>query len=162
MFSEANLGAAAVPPTPARTSAGVAQVVQESCERLFLREEEFVERAEQALSDLLPQVRQLAPTEARTLSATLVRCVLWAALAHDPAPLIVATIQEVGANSHRQGFPDEGYLTMGHALLRAARAVYRGEWDSRLSAEWVSYLTWLIGNLQQGAAAARAAADGNG
>lgn len=57
----------------------------------------------------------------------------------------------MGGDSHRQGFPRDGYLGVGHALLRSARTVSDSGWSSELSSAWVAYFSWLAEQLRAGA-----------
>jgi hypothetical protein len=68
----------------------------------------------------------------------------------DPAE-IAYLLQHVGAANRLEGFPPEEYVSLVHALLRAVRATYRGEWSNATSSAWVEYLIWVRGHLQSGA-----------
>jgi hypothetical protein len=67
--------------------------------------------------------------------------------AHCPVP--------VGADNYAEGLPGDQYVSITHALLRAIRASYRGEWTTALSSGWVEYLIWIRTQLLAGAASAQ-------
>jgi len=77
------------------------------------------------------------------VSRWLVECVLWAVNAEEPIPMIGATLQGVGLDAHRLGFPRTGYQAVGHALLRTVRGAYQTEWSGTLSSSWIGYHSWL-------------------
>ena len=77
------------------------------------------------------------------VSRWLVECVLWAVNSDDPIPMIGATLQGVGLDAHRLGFPRTGYQAVGHALLRTVRGAYQSEWSGTLSSSWIGYHSWL-------------------
>jgi hypothetical protein len=144
-------GPAAVP----RPSYDVSFALRIASERLFAGESQFLARFAESLAGLVPQLRAL-PDQGRSLADGLGRAVLWAALTDDPVEVVEATFQNIGADYARRGFPLDGYHGAGHALLRAARDTYSGDWSSELSSGWVAYYAWLGAHLQRGAQLAAA------
>jgi len=128
-------------------------LVQFNCQRLFPQEALLVDHFHEMLCDLVPGVRQLSAHDGRHLSEQIVRSVLWSALTQDPQPAIETALRALGSDQHRQGLPDDGYLGVGHALLRSARAVTESGWSSELSSAWVAYYSWLSGQFEAGVGA---------
>jgi hemoglobin-like flavoprotein len=138
---------------------GVVRLVQFNCQRLFPQEVLLVDHFQGMLRDLVPEVRRLSAPDGRHLSEQIVRSVLWSALTQDPQPTIETTLRELGSDQHRQGLPDDGYLGVGHALLRSARTLTDSGWSSELSSAWVAYYSWLSGQFEAGAGAVLEQAD---
>src|SRR4051812_31756681 len=116
---------------------------------------ELAEALYQRLLELLPEVATLAE-RGRPLSDRILHAVLYPT---EPGrtPLNVATVvQQVGAQNYLDGLVGEHYSSVTHAVLHAAREMYRGEWSSALSSAWVEYLLWLRGHLLAGAEVQRA------
>jgi hemoglobin-like flavoprotein len=134
-----------------RPSSEVVAAVRSACQRLLARESEFVERFSGALLHLVPRLAEAAPDAGQSLAEGLGRAVLWAALTEDRVDVIEATFQNIGSDYAHQGFPQEGYHGVGHALLRAARDTYSAEWTSELSSGWVAFYGWLGAHLIAGA-----------
>ncbi len=76
---------------------------------------------------------------------------LWAATTPDPRDVVEQAIDRAGYEYFQQGFPEDGYLGAGHALLRAARDVYTDDWNSPLSSAFDAHFAWLSGHLARGA-----------
>ncbi len=139
-----------------RPAPEVARLVQLSCQRLFLVQAQFADTFHRRLDELAPSMHVLPPTRGTAMTAGLAHCVLWAALTQDPPDVVEATVQRVGADNHSQGFPDDAYQGIGHALLRGIRATLPVGWSSELSSAWVAYYLWLDAHLRAGADLARA------
>jgi hemoglobin-like flavoprotein len=142
-------GAAPVLAVP-RPDTDVAHAVQVACQRLFADEARFVGAFHAALVPLVPGIMVTTQDGGQAVSEGLARAVLWAALTHDPPEVVEATLVGVGLEYGRQGFPDDGYHGVGHALLRAARETYSAEWSSELSSAWVAYYSWVGAYLSAG------------
>ena len=91
------------------------------------------------------------------MSAELIRSVLWSALSQEPASEIESELRSLGGDHHYRGFPRDGYLGAGHALLHSARSLSDTWWSSQLSSAWVGHYAWLAGHLQAGADAVQRA-----
>jgi hemoglobin-like flavoprotein len=121
----------------------VAQVIRSSCRPLLERQEQFHGEFHASMVDLMPEVPLMREPAGEQVSRWLVECVLWAVNADEPLPMIGATLQGVGLDAHRLGFPRSGYQAVGHALLRTVRGAYQSDWSGTLSSSWIGYHTWL-------------------
>jgi hemoglobin-like flavoprotein len=121
----------------------VTRTIRSSCKPLLERQEKFHGEFHASLVDLMPEVPMMREAAGQQVSRWLVECVLWAVNAEDPVPLIAATLQGVGLDAHRLGFPRSGYQAVGHALLRTVRGAYQAEWSGTLSSSWIGYHSWL-------------------
>src|SRR5690242_179091 len=121
----------------------VAQVIRSSCRPLLERQEQFHGEFHASMVDLMPEVPMMREPAGEQVSRWLVECVLWAVNADEPLPMIGATLQGVGLDAHRLGFPRSGYQAVGHALLRTVRGAYQSDWSGTLSSSWIGYHTWL-------------------
>jgi hypothetical protein len=124
--------------------------VQSSCRRLFSDERNFVAALRQCLLEVLPVLWGQVADGGAALSAHLARALVWAALSGNDQALIEEVLHRVGAEIRQQGFPEDGYLALEHAVLRSARVMQEAEWDSPRSAAWVDYLTWFTAHLRIG------------
>jgi hypothetical protein len=121
----------------------VAQTIRSSCRPLLERQEKFHGEFHASLADLMPEVPLMREPAGEQVSRWLVECVLWAVNADEPVPMIGATLQGVGLDAHRLGFPRAGYQAVGHALLRTVRGAYQNDWSGTLSSSWIGYHSWL-------------------
>jgi hypothetical protein len=129
----------------------VARTIKSSCKPLLERQEQFHGEFHASLVDLMPEVPMMREPGGQQVSRWLVECVLWAVNAEDPVPMIGATLQGVGLDAHRLGFPRSGYQAVGHALLRTVRGAYQAEWSGTLSSSWIGYHSWLCEYWESGA-----------
>lgn len=141
--------------TAPRPAPEVTRLVQLSCQRLFVVQSQFADSFHHMLDELAPSMHVLPPAQGTALTAGLAHCVLWAALTQDSPDVVEATVQRVGADNHQQGFPDDAFPGVGHALLRGVRATLPVGWSSELSSAWVAYYLWLDAHLRLGADLAR-------
>ena len=121
----------------------VAQTIRSSCRPLLERQEQFHGEFHASLVDLMPELPMMREPAGEQVSRWLVECVLWAVNADEPVPMIGATLQGVGLDAHRLGFPRAGYQAVGHALLRTVRGAYQSDWSGTLSSSWIGYHSWL-------------------
>jgi hypothetical protein len=145
--------AAAVPYAP-RPKPDSARQVQLCSQRLYAVEPEFAVAFHRALRELSPNVTGPATGPGGSLSGQLAHCVLWAALTHDPVEIVEGKVRDFAAHHHAQGFPDDAYSSIGHALLRSVRDILPAGWSSELSSSWISYALWLRPHLEAGARSA--------
>jgi hypothetical protein len=121
----------------------VTRTIRSSCKPLLERQEQFHSEFHACLVDLMPEVPLMREPAGQQVSRWLMECVLWAVNAEDPVPMIGVTLQGVGLDAHRLGFPRSGYQAVGHALLRTVRGAYQTDWSGTLSSSWIGYHTWL-------------------
>jgi hypothetical protein len=121
----------------------VSRTIRSSCKPLLERQEQFHSEFHACLVDLMPEVPLMREPAGQQVSRWLMECVLWAVNAEDPIPMIGATLQGVGLDAHRLGFPRAGYQAVGHALLRTVRGAYQTDWSGTLSSSWIGYHSWL-------------------
>jgi hypothetical protein len=121
----------------------VLAMIKKSCTPLLDRQDVFHRDFHLSLVELMPDVPVMQEPDGERISRWLVECVLWGVFSDDPLPLIGATIQGIGLDAHRLGFPRDGYQAVGHALLRTLRGAYPLDWTGALSSAWIGYHSWL-------------------
>jgi hemoglobin-like flavoprotein len=124
-------------------SSDVGKMIRSSCKPLLERQEWFHGEFHQSLAELMPDVPLMHEPSGEQVSRRLAECVLWAVFADEPLPMIGATLQGIGLDVYRLGFPRSGYQAVGHALLRTLRATYPADWSGSLSSAWIGYHSWL-------------------
>jgi hypothetical protein len=129
----------------------IVRTIQTSCRPLLEREAQFHREFHQSLVELMPDVAVLREPDGERIAQLMASCVLWAVFAPEPADVVAATLQGVGLDAHRLGFPRSGYQSVGHALLRSVRVGYYGDWSGNLSSSWIGYHGWLCEHWLHGA-----------
>lgn len=129
----------------------IAAAIRSSCTPLLEHRAQFHGEFHASLVELMPEVRVMHEPAGDQVSHSLVNCVLWAVFATEPAPVVGATLEGVGLEVHRLGFPREGYQSVGHALLRTLRGLYPVDWSGSMSSAWIGYHAWLCEHWLRGA-----------
>jgi hemoglobin-like flavoprotein len=137
-------------PSAAPLSPDIAQSIRTSGTPLLERRVDFRNEFHACMVELMPEATVMSEPAGEDISQSLVNCVLWAVFASEPAPVIGATLQNVGLEIHRLGFPREGYQAVGHALLRTLRGFYP-DWSGTMSSAWIGYHAWLCEHWLRGA-----------
>lgn len=132
---------------------GVLQLLRRSVAGIAGRQPDLVLAIHRQLLVALPGVTRL-PGAGRPVARRLAVALLQAASVDDPTADTVETLRRIGAENQTDGLGPELASVVPRLLLRAARAVHRGEWSGQLSSAWVEYLFWLGGQLSAGATTA--------
>jgi hemoglobin-like flavoprotein len=140
---------------PATADFDVSPPIRACCEELQSSADDLVLHLHQEILEAMPTATGRLAGNGRVLSRRLALAVLDAAASDQPPGHAGALVQRVGADNYAEGFPSEQYGWIVHALLRAARSSYGGEWTNALSSGCVEYFIWVRDQLTAGAAAAQ-------
>jgi hypothetical protein len=133
-------------------SPDIAASIRASGTPLLERRVDFRNEFHTCMVELMPEAPVMRQPAGEDISQSLVNCVLWAVFASEPAPVVGATLENVGLEIHRLGFPRSGYQSVGHALLRTLRGFYP-DWSGSMSSAWIGYHAWLCEHWLRGAEA---------
>jgi hypothetical protein len=81
----------------------------------------------------------------------MVRAVLWAATSDRDTQVIADGLRWLGATNWREGFPDDQYVSVAHALVRAVQELSDSGWSASLGSAWISYFLWMEPYIMLGA-----------
>ena len=129
----------------------IARSIRASGTPLLERRDQFRDEFHASLVELLPEVPVMTQPAGAQITQSLVNCVLWAVFATEPPVVVGTTLQGVGLELHRLGFPRYGYQSVGHALLRTLRGLYPMDWSGEMSSSWIGYHAWLCEHWLRGA-----------
>jgi hypothetical protein len=132
---------------------GLIHTIRTSASRLIPGEAMFVR---QLHADIVPLIPELAADRGWAFCERLVRSVLWAAVTDQPTDVIADTLRWVGATNRMEGFPESGYVSVAHALIRTVRDLSGNNWSTSMGSAWVTYFLWLQPFLMAGARQAAA------
>jgi hypothetical protein len=146
-------------PAPAAASPrrgfDVPQPIRACCADLRLRPDDLILHLHQEILEAMPTATGRLARNGRPLCRRLALAVLDAATPGQPPGAAEAMLRQVGADNHDEGFPSDRYASIVHALLRAVRSSYHGEWTTALSSGCVEYFIWVRDQLTEGASVAR-------
>src|SRR5512135_2283178 len=118
------------PGLPPQPGADVMEQVRPCCGLLYAQEPAFLERFFAALVSAIPDLEERHAPDGRGFCDHLGRILLWVTLATESADVVESTLQRTGAENAELGFPDDDYVAVGHAFLRASREVLEDVWSA--------------------------------
>jgi hypothetical protein len=135
------------PPPTASLDPGLLRVIRPSAGLLIEFEDAFIR---QLHADLVTMIPELA-ANGWAFCERMVRAVLWAATTDQPPQVIADGLRWVGAANWLEGFPDDQYVSVAHALVRAVHVLSESFWSASLGSAWISYFLWIKPHLMLGA-----------
>jgi len=135
--------AAGVPPL----DPGRLEVIRSSATRLASLQDAFIRQLHSDVVTLIPDLG----SDGWGFCERMVRAVLWAATADQPAQVITDWLCWVGATNRLEGFPEGEYVSVAHALVRAVHVLSEDDWSASLGSAWISYFLWMRPHLLLGA-----------
>lgn len=81
----------------------------------------------------------------------MVRAVLWAATSDRDPQVLADGLSWLGATNWREGFPEDQYVSVAHALVRAVQEISGSDWSASLGSAWISYFLWMEPYIMLGA-----------
>jgi hypothetical protein len=130
---------------------GVVQELRPSAGRLAQLEDVFTEQLHYEVAGLIPDLPSYLDGDDWAFCQRTVQALLWSALTDEPAHVVAGALRRLGTVNQVAGFPEEQYLGLTHALLRAVRELTENDWSTALGSAWISYFQWIQGQLVTGA-----------
>jgi hypothetical protein len=137
----------AAPPDPA-----LMRTIRASASRLMLLEGTFISRLHEDVAALIPGLA----ADGRVFCERMVRSVLWAVITDQPPQAVADAFRWVGAANWAEGFPEDQYVSIAHALVRTVRELSGDSWSASTSSAWITYFLWIQPHLLAGARQAAA------
>jgi hypothetical protein len=81
----------------------------------------------------------------------MVRTLLWIPVTDQPPQAIVSTLQWVGRQNWMDGFPDERYTDVAHAVVQTIRTLMSDQWSTPMGSAWVGCFLWIRPHMIAGA-----------
>jgi hemoglobin-like flavoprotein len=123
------------------------QVIRASASRMMLLEGTFISQLHDDVITLIPALA----ADGRAFCERMVRSVLWAAVTDQPPRVIADTLRWVGATNWMEGFPEDEYPSVAHALVRTVRDLSGNNWTTSMGSAWITYFLWIQPQLLIGA-----------
>jgi hypothetical protein len=133
---------AAPPPDPE-----LMQAIRASASRMMLLEGTFISQLHDDVMALIPNL----DADGRAFCERMVRSVLWAVDTDQPLKVITDTFRWVGAVNQMEGFPENQYSSVAHALVRTVRGLSEDDWSASVGSAWITYFLWIQPYLVAGA-----------
>ena len=80
----------------------------------------------------------------------MTRMLLWAVLTDQPGYVVVDVLRQAGGQHCRNGFPDDEYDSVVHALVQSVRYL-TDDWSTSEASAWVTFFLWARPHLLDGA-----------
>ena len=133
-------------------------VIRQSAARLSRDQEEFARQLHYDVTTLVPDLGQAgAPgPDMWAFCERMARTLLWVALTEQPLGVVADTLRRVGAQNWIEGFPDNQYSNVAHALVQTVHYLVDSDWSASTGSMWISFFMWIRPHLIAGAQQAAA------
>ena len=81
----------------------------------------------------------------------MVRTLLWIPVTDQPPQTILSTLQWVGRQNWMDGFPDDRYTDVAHAVVQTIRILMGDAWSTPMGSAWIGCFLWIRPHLIAGA-----------
>jgi hypothetical protein len=139
------------------------QLISHSAGRLSRNQDAFIRQLHDDFRELIPDSAEAETSDMWAFCERMVQALLWVTLTDQPLRVVADELRQVGAQNWYEGFPDEHYTTLAHALVQTVHYLGGNDWSASTGSAWISYFMWLRPHLLAGAqqAAARHSAAQN-
>jgi hypothetical protein len=86
----------------------------------------------------------------------MVRTLLWIPVTDQPPQMILSTLQWVGRQNWMDGFADDRYTDVAHAVVQTIRTLMSDDWSTPMGSAWIGCFLWIRPHLIAGARQAAA------
>jgi hypothetical protein len=135
---------------------GALSVIRPSADRMARYQEAFTGQLHVDMARLIPGSVLPPEFDMWTFCRRMVRTLLWAALTDHPEHMVAETLRQVGAQNWFEGFPDEEYANVAHALIQTVHYLTQNDWSTTTGSAWVSFFMWVESHMLAGAGQAAA------
>jgi hypothetical protein len=142
------------PPPPPRAHAsqaidpGAWPIIRQSAAQLSRHRDAFVEQLHYDIKSLFPGV---PVPDLWAFCDRMAQSLLWVALTDQPLGVVADALRQVGAQNWVEGFPENQYGNVAHALVQTVHYLSGNEWSASMGSVWISYFMWIKPHLIAGA-----------
>jgi len=135
---------------------GIWPTIRQSAAQLSRNEDAFIQQLHYNITRLIRVPAGAQAPDMWVFSERMVRSLLWVALTDQPLGMVADTLRKVGAQNWDEGFPDELYRDVAHAVVRTLHLLCAHDWSASTASAWISYFMWIGPHLLAGAQQAAA------
>jgi hypothetical protein len=138
--------------------------IRPSAGRLARHEEKLARQLNEEMAQLVPGSALPLAFDMEAFCRSMARMLLWTALTDQPGHVVVDVLRQAGGQHCLDGFPNDEYASVAHALVQSVRYL-TDDWSASLGSAWVTFFLWARLHLLDGArvaALSRPSGDGHG
>jgi hypothetical protein len=145
------------PPPPPRVHASQAidpaawPIIRQSAAQLSRNRDAFVEQLHYDIRSLFPDFPGVPVPDLWAFCDRMAQSLLWVALTDQPLGVVADALRQVGAQNWVEGFPENQYGNVAHALVQTVHYLSGNEWSASMGSVWISYFMWIKPHLIAGA-----------
>jgi hypothetical protein len=124
--------------------------IRQSAGRLARHEETFARQLHEEMVQLVPGSALPSAFDMDAFCRRMARMLLWAALTDQPGYVVVDVLRQAGGQHCLDGFPDDEYDSVAHALVQSVRYLTE-DWSTSEGSAWVTFFLWARLHLLDGA-----------
>jgi hypothetical protein len=145
------------PPQPPRAHAwqaidpGAWPIIRQSAAQLSRNRDAFAEQLHYDITSLFPDFPGVPIPDLWAFCDRMAQSLLWVALTDQPLGVVADALRQVGAQNWVEGFPENQYGNIAHALVQTVHYLSGNEWSASMGSVWISYFMWIKPHLIAGA-----------
>jgi hypothetical protein len=149
-------------PRPQAPSSATLSDIRQSAGRLARHDQTFARQLHEEMAQLVLGSALPSAFDMEAFCRRMARMLLWAVLTDQPGYVVVDVLRQAGGQHCLDGFPDDEYASVAHALVQSVRYL-TDDWSAAEGSAWVSFFLWARLHLldgARGAALSRSSTDG--
>ena len=142
---------ATAPRSPAPDPATLSDI-RRSADRLARHEDALARQLHEEMAQLVPRSALPPAFDMEAFCHRLTRILIWAVFTDQPGYVVVDVLRQAGSQHRLDGFPDDEYDSVAHALVQSVRYL-TDDWSTSEGSAWITYFLWARLHLLDGASA---------
>jgi hypothetical protein len=124
--------------------------IRQSAGRLARNDETLARQLHEEMVQLVPGSALPLAFDMEAFCRSMARMLLWTALTDQPGHVVVDVLRQAGGQHCLDGFPNDEYASVAHALVQSVRYL-TDDWSASLGSAWVTFFLWARLHLLDGA-----------
>jgi hypothetical protein len=124
--------------------------IRESADFLARHDETFARQLHEEMVQLVPGSALPLAFDMEAFCRRMARMLLWAARTDQPGHVVVDVLRQAGGQNCLDGFPDDEYANVAHALVQSVRYL-NDDWSTSTGSAWITFFLWARLHLLDGA-----------
>ena len=140
----------ATAPRPEAPDPATLSDIRRSAGRLGRHEDALARQLHEEMAQLVPGSVLPPAFDMEAFCRRMIRMLIWAALTDQPGSVVVDVLRQAGGQHRLDGFPDDEYDSVAHALVQSVRYL-TDDWSTAEGSAWITYFLWARLHLLDGA-----------
>jgi hypothetical protein len=124
--------------------------IRQTAGRLARNDETLARQLHEEMVQLVPGSALPLAFDMEAFCRSMARMLLWTVLTDQPGYVVVEVLRQAGGQHCLDGFPDDEYASVAHALVQSVRYL-TDDWSTSEGSAWVTFFLWARLHLLDGA-----------